>query len=202
MGYYKRMSELRSEVRRYNAARRRAEKLSEAPSSRLIHIDTVSEVERYNVAKDIDRLMAFNKEIEQWQDSVAEQVKSLVSTRSSRVAEGLKPKAYTDKYGLINRLGFSFPRHGVYIHKGSGRGHGGFTGSKWSYVKRTRGIEVDTGIIRHTNPDSLGEQNSGGRLAFRWFDPVIKSRLPELADICMRHFDTMLIDATRIFIEK
>ncbi len=202
MGYYKRMSEVRSEVRRYNAARRRAEKLSGAPSSRLIHLDTVSEIERYNVAKDADRLMAFNKEIEQWQDSVAEQVKSLVSTRSSRVAEGLKPKAYTDKYGLINRLGFSFPRHGVYIHKGAGRGHGGFTGSKWSYVKRTRGIEVDTGIIRHTNPDSLGEQNSGGRLAFRWFDPVIKSRLPELADICMRHFDTMLIDATRIFIEK
>ena len=109
---------------------------------------------------------------------------------------------YTDKYGLIDRLGFSFPRHGIYIHKGAGRGQGGFSGSKWSYLKRINGIEINTNIVRHTNPASLGKQNGGNRQAYRWFDPVLKNRLPELSDICMRYFDTMLIDATKIYIEK
>ena len=202
MGLYKRMSENRSEIKRYNAAKKKADKLSNTPSSRLIRMETFSEIERYNIAQDADRLIAFNKEVEQWQDSVAQQLKASISLRSLRIANELKPKAYTDKYGLINRLGFSFPRHGVYIHKGAGRGQGGFTGSKWSYQKRINGIMINTSIIRHTNPDSLGKQNEGNRLAYRWFDPVIKNRLPELADICTRYFDTMIIDATRIYIEK
>lgn len=202
MGLYKRLSSQKAEIRRYNAMRRKAEELSSSPSSRLIQLETISEVERYNIAKDTDRLSAFNKEVEQWQDSVSKQLKTSIASRSLRIARELKPKAYTDNYGIINRLGFSFPRHGVYIHKGAGRGQGGLTGSKWSYMKRIKGIEIKTSIIRHTNPESLGKQNEGNRLAYQWFDPVIRNRLPELSDICMRYFDTMLIDATKIYIEK
>lgn len=64
MGLYKRLSENRNEVRRYNAARRKAEKFSSSPSSRLIQMETISEIERFNLAKDADRSTAFNKEIE------------------------------------------------------------------------------------------------------------------------------------------
>lgn len=202
MGIYKRTSDIRSEVRRYNAAQRNAQKWANMPSSQLIHLNTLSEIERFEVAKDVDHLIAFNKEVAQWQDSVSAQLKASVGTHSSRVAEGLKPNTYTDKYGLINRLGFSFPRHGIYLHQGASRGHGGFTGSKWTYVRRINGIDISTGIIRHTNPKSLGLQNNGRRKAIHWFDPIIQARLPELADICMRHFDTMAIDATHIFIAK
>ena len=202
MGFYKRLSENKAEIRRYNAARRRAQKFSDSPSSLLIRMETISEIERFNLDQDADKLSAFNKEVERWQDSVTTQLKAAIGSRSLRIARELEPKAYTDNYGLINRLGFSFPRHGVYIHKGAGRGQGGFIGSKWSYLKRVNGIEINTSIIRHTNPASLGKQDEGNRCAYRWFDPVIKNRLPELADICMRYFDTMLIDATKIYIEK
>lgn len=202
MGFYKRLSDNKAEVRRYNAARRKADKLSTAPSSNLIRMETVSEIERYSIAQDADRLTAFNKEVERWQDSVSKQLKASIASRSLQIARELQPKAYTDKYGLINRLGFSFPRHGIYIHKGAGRGQGGFIGSKWSLIKRVNGIEINTSIMRHTNPASLGKQNGGKRNAYHWFDPVIKNRLPELADICTRYFDTMLIDATKIYIEK
>lgn len=161
MGFYKRMSDKQSEIKRYNAARRKADKLSSTPTSRLIRMETISEIERYNIAQDADRLTAFNKEVEQWQDAVSKQLKATISSRSLRIARELQPKAYTDKYGLINRLGFSFPRHGVYIHKGAGRGQGGLIGSKWSYLKRINGMEINTSIIRHTNPASLGKQNEG-----------------------------------------
>lgn len=204
MSKAKRDIEIRQEIRKYNAAKRIEDNLNneQIPSPRLIRIETISEIERYSIAKNAERAIAFNKEVEKWQNSVVLQIKVAIAPRSLRIAKELKPKAYKDKYGLINRLGFSFPRHGVYIHKGAGHSQGGFTGSKWSYQKRINGIMINTSIIRHTNPDSLGKQNEGNRHAYRWFDPIIKKRLPELADICTRYFDTMIIDATRIYIEK
>lgn len=202
MGYYKNLGP-RGEARRYNAAARRAAKLNGGDGSRLIHLETVSETERYTMAQDADCLTEYNKAVEGWYTSVAAELKGIVGSRSTRIAKELKPKAYTDKYGLINRIGFSFPRHGIYIHKGAGRGKGGYTGSKWTKRKMVNGIEINTGIVRHTSPESInGLQGTGNRPAFKWFDPVVRRRLPELADIVTRYFDTMILDATRIFIEK
>ena len=82
------------------------------------------------------------------------------------------------------------------------QGQGGFIGSKWNYLKKINGVEIDTGIVRHTNLKSLGRQNEGNRRAYEWFDPVIRNRINELADIVTDYFDTMLIDATRIYIDK
>lgn len=203
MGYYKNNRDARTEAKRYNAAKRRANKLANISTSKLIQMETVSEIERYNVAQDADRLTDFNKAVQKWQNSVAAQLRAGIASRSMRIARDLRPKAYTDKYGLINRLGFTFPRHGIYIHKGAGRGQGGTVGSNWTKLKRINGIEISTGIIRHTNPESLNaSQGEGNRRAYEWFDPVIRNRLPELDEIVSHYFDKMIIDATRIYIDK
>ena len=81
MGFYKRMSDKQSEIKRYNAARRKADKLSSTPTSRLIRMETISEIERYNIAQDADRLTAFNKEVEQWQDAVSKQLPHHLANR-------------------------------------------------------------------------------------------------------------------------
>lgn len=203
MGYYKNNQDARTAARRYNAAKRRANKLSGIDTSKLIRMETVSEIERFNLAQDADRLTEFNQAVQKWQNSVAAQLRAGIASRSMRIARDLRPKAYTDKYGLINRLGFTFPRHGIYIHKGAGRGQGGTIGSNWTKLKHINGVEVSTGIIRHTNPESLNaSQGEGNRRAYEWFDPVIRNRLPELDEIVIRYFDTMIIDATRIYIDK
>lgn len=203
MGYYKNNRDARSAARRYNAARRKQDKLNGADSSRLISIDTVSEIERYSMAQDADRVTEFNNAINAWQNSVAAQLRAAIASRSMRIARELHPKAYTDKYGIINQLGFSFPRHGIYIHKGAGRGQGGTIGSNWTKLKTINGIEVSTGIVKHTNPNSLNaSQGTGNRKAYEWFDPIIRNRISELSDIVMRYYDTMLIDATKIYIDK
>lgn len=203
MGYYKNRGDARTDAQRYNAAKRRQEKLSGGDTSKLIRLETVSEVERYSMAQDADRLTEFNQAVISWQNSVSAQLRATIATKSMRVAQGLKPNAYTDKYGIINRLGFSMPRHGIYIHKGAGRSQGGTIGSKWTKLKVINGVEVSTGILRHTNPNSLNaSQGTGNRKAFEWFDPIIKNRISELADIVTNYFDTMLIDATRIYINK
>lgn len=202
MGLYKRLSENREELRRYNAAKRRAERLAGADSSRLIRLETVSETERFEMARDADRLTSFNKAVEKWADETTNKLRITSSVRSTRIPKELHSNLYTDKYGIVNRVGFSFPRHGIYIHKGAGEGYGGYIGSKWEYLKKINGVEVGTGIIRHTNITSLGKQNTGNRRAFKWFDPVIQQRIPELEKIVINYFDTMIIDATHIYIEK
>ena len=202
MGLYKRLSENREELRRYNAAKRRAERLSGADSSRLIRLETVSETERFEMARDADRLTAFNKAVEKWADEVAGRLKIVISARSTRIPKELHPNLYTDNYGIINRVGFSFPRHGIYIHKGAGRGQGGWIGSKWEKLKEVNGVTVGTGIMRHTDPASLGKQGTGNRRAFQWFDPVIRVHIRRLEEITLQYFDTMIIDATRIYVDR
>lgn len=202
MGYYKRLTEYRAELRRYNAAVRRAERLRGEDSSRLIRLETVSETERFQMARDADRLTAFNKAVEQWADEVAGRLKIVISARSTRIPKELHPNLYTDNYGIINRVGFSFPRHGIYIHKGAGRGQGGWIGSKWEKLKEVNGVTVGTGIMRHTDPASLGKQGTGSRRAFQWFDPVIRVHIRRLEEITLQYFDTMIIDATRIYVDR
>lgn len=198
----KNLGDARAEAKRYNAARRRAARLAGDDSSRLIRLETISETERYEVAKDADRLTAFNKAVEQWAERVTSQLRATIASRSLRIARELHPNLYTDRYGLVNRVGFSFPRHGIYIHRGAYKGHGGFIGSKWEMLKRVGGQEVSTGIVRHTNPDSLGKQGTGARRPFQWFDSVIRNRIGELEAVVLDYFDTMVIDATNIYINR
>lgn len=202
MGNYKNNADASTETRRYNAAKRKQEQLLGVDTSRLIRLETISETERYTMAQDADRLTEYNNAINTWQNSVAAQIRATIARRSLRIARELQPNAYTDKYGIINRLGFSFPRHGIYIHKGAGHRQGGYIGSNWTKMKIINGIEISTGIVRHTNPDSLGKQGSGKRKAFHWFDPIITNRLPELENIVTNYFDTMIIDATKIYINR
>lgn len=125
----------RSAARRYNAAKRKQNSLSGAGASSLIRLETISETERYSMAQDADRVVEYNNAINAWQNSVAAQLRATIASRSMRIARELHPKAYTDKYGIINQLGFSFPRHGIYIHKGAGRSQGGTIGSNWTKLK-------------------------------------------------------------------
>ena len=90
MGFYKNYRDMRSDVRRYNAAVRRANNLAGKGSSQLIHIETVSEIERYTMAKDADRLVAFNKDVQKWMNSVAAQLRASISSHSMRVATDLR----------------------------------------------------------------------------------------------------------------
>lgn len=209
MGAYKNSKDAqdaaRAEARRFNAAMRREQTMSDEANipSRIIRLETLSEIERYSMAQNAERTLAFNKAVERWQQNVAAQMRAAVASRSMSIARELTPKVYTDKYGIINRLGFSFPRHGIYLHYGAGRGQGGTTGSHWMLQKKINGSRINTSIERHTNPASINnEMGNSPRKAYQWFDPIIRNRISELVEISVQYFDTMVIDATRIFIQK
>ncbi|MDR1716322.1 MAG: hypothetical protein LBS20_10795 [Prevotella sp.] len=182
--------------RNRNARRRRMLSLDNLPFE--LSLESISESDKFTRRQDTDRLGQFNQDVRQWGIDTTKELKGSVRsmiTTDRRLSDSIKPNFYYDrKYAKeINRVGFSFVREGVYVHRGAGRGQGGWKGSKW-YNKK--------GELKETNENSLGQMGFGNRRPKEWFDPVVEGRLPQLADLVADYSATMAIDATRIFIEK
>ena len=143
-----------------------------------ISLESTSRIARYERRLDKEKLRQFNSEVKEWM---------------GYMIQDLKGRIYKSK-GETERVGFSFAREGIYIHRGAGRGQGGFRGgSKWT---------DKYGKLKKTNPDSFYLMGTGNRHPIRWFDPIIEKNLPKLADIVADYAADMQIDASRIFIDK
>lgn len=87
--------------------------------------------------------------------------------------------SYTKKdFGAITKVAFKFERHGVFVHKGVGRG----------YNARGNGFVMRT---------AKGEQERP-RIAVEWFNPVLDKYLPELADNLAKVNADAAINATKM----
>lgn len=106
------------------------------------------------------------------QDVTAEAMTKMKAAVSSTGFKGGKTSAsFRKKEGLINRIGFRFPRALVFREKGAGKGKGGNKGSQWT---NDRGEKIKT------NPKSLGKMNTGSRRAKPLIDPIIDDFCEEL----------------------
>ncbi len=83
------------------------------------------------------------------------------------------------EFGLANYVGFSFERHGVFVHKGVGRG----------YQSNGKGF-----VIRTAKNPPKGPQ----RVAIEWFNPVLDKYLPELADRIAEINADAVVNATKM----
>lgn len=195
MARYKLFASDSAKLRR---AEKRASKL--VGGTALITL-TDSGVEKYAFAQDPENVVAFNNAVEKWLTETAYKMRGRVMARSVYVARNLRSKAETDKYGLIYRVGFTFPREGIYLHKGAARGYGGDKGSKWRFLKTVKGNKFPTAETRTTNPESLGRIDSGRRHAFPWFNPVLDAELPKLEKVAAEYFTNMAVNAAGIYID-
>ena len=161
-----------------------------------ISLESTSRIARYERRQDKEKLRQFNSEVKEWMGYVIQDLKgniALLVQKDVFLSDSLEPRIYKSK-GETERVGFSFAREGIYIHKGAGRGQGGFRGgSKWT---------DKYGKLKKTNPDSFYLMGTGNRHPIRWFDPIIEKNLPKLADIVADYAADMQIDASRIFIDK
>lgn len=161
-----------------------------------ITLESVSLTAQYERRQDKEKLRQFNDDVKGWSIDTTRQLRGnvrMLVRQDEELSGSIEPNIY-NKNGEANRIGFSFAREGVYIHKGAGRGQGGFRGgSKWT---------DKYGKLKKTNPDSFYKMGTGNRRPIRWFDPVIEKNLPALADIVAEYAADMQIDATRIFIDR
>ncbi|MDR1455528.1 MAG: hypothetical protein LBJ01_07755 [Tannerella sp.] len=162
-----------------------------------LNIRSLSEVGKYLRAQDPERQEEYNRKVIDWAKSVSQQLKGNVRSlvkKDVRLSDSIKPHVYYDKkYGReADRIGFTFAREGVYIHRGAGKGQGGFKGgSKWT---------DKYGKLKETNPLSFYKMGTGNRRPINWFNPVIDRNIEALADIVAEYSADMVVDAERIYI--
>lgn len=161
-----------------------------------ISLESVSAVARYERRQDKEKLKQFNDDVDAWRIDITRQLRGnvrILVKQDEVLSSSIDSNVHKEK-GEPDRLGFSFAREGIYIHKGAGRGQGGFRGgSKWTDRH---------GKLKKTNPESFYKMGTGNRTPIRWFDPVIDRNLPALADLVAEYAADMQIDASRIFIDR
>jgi hypothetical protein len=81
--------------------------------------------------------------------------------QEGKLVNSIKPST-KQSYGEIDTISFSFERHGIFVHKGVGRG--------W---------EMTGKLVRRT---AKSKMKNGSRNVVEWFNPVIDRNAPELAD--------------------
>ena len=86
------------------------------------------------------------------------------------------------EFGLANYVGFSFERHGVFVHKGVGQG----------YQSNGNGLVIRTARY----PARVRE-----RSAVEWFNPVLDRNIPILADELANISADAAVNATRMRIK-
>ena len=77
-----------------------------------------------------------------------------------KLEESIHSKTGKD-YGVINCISYSFERHGIFVHKGVGRGYQ-MQGGMVARIAKSKTTEV--------------------RQPAEWFNPVLDQALPELAN--------------------
>jgi len=102
--------------------------------------------------------------------------------RTERKLEYSIRKSSRFTYGVITGLSFVFERHGVFVHKGVGRGYE----MQGNTVVRTAKSDASL-VTREREP-------------FEWFNPIIEQSLPELADKLAEINADAVVNATRMLI--
>jgi hypothetical protein len=99
--------------------------------------------------------------------------------QEGKLVNSIKPST-KQSYGEIDTISFHFERHGIFVHKGVGRG--------W---------EMNGKLVTRT---AKGKMKNGGRNVVEWFNPVIEKKAPLLADqIAVVNADAVL-NATKLMI--
>ena len=99
--------------------------------------------------------------------------------QEGKLVNSIKPST-KQSFGEIDTISFSFERHGIFVHKGVGRGWE----KKGPMVTRT----------------AKGKMQNGGRNIVEWFNPVIDRNAPHLADRIAEVNADAVLNATRLMI--
>ncbi|MCR5139441.1 MAG: hypothetical protein K6B45_04685 [Bacteroidaceae bacterium] len=152
--------------------------------------------------EDRESLKAFDTALKKWGDEVVQalRISSAQHTGLSKETDPSRRLTYSISYKVRYdkrfgkepvSIGFSFARHGIYLHHGAGRGEGGKQGSHW--LNRL-------GQRMETNPASLGKAGHGRRSPKDWFNPVMDRYAPQLLDIAARYCADMVVHSEFLYL--
>ncbi len=127
----------------------------------------------------------FNRNIKQWSQRVRNKMVTGAPRSDKESGRHLKDGiSYQTKesYGVVWKTAFKFPKQGIYVHYGVGRG---WTRSGGSVI---RGKSDRYAGYRKKDYTINSNANAKGRRATDWFNSVVKANIGELADYTQEYY--------------
>jgi hypothetical protein len=145
----------------------------------------------------------YNQKITSWGQKLGVKIRASISSLAVKgkgdLLSSLRTKAYK-WYGEVDRIAYGFDRHGVFWHKGVGRGHimqGGMVVRGYKPGKVLKAAAVNAGRIAEPQILKSGTVN---RKPVEWFNPVVAENIGQLADLVAELQADRAVNATKMLI--
>ena len=145
-----------------------------------VSINEPGKTQRFSRSMNTDEMEPFNERLKSWGNKVRSALPVSISSHGiggKQLKRSIR-NTYYYEFGEIFRLGFSFAREGIFVHKGVGRGYNMVNGM---VVKTSK----TSGFNRKPKP---------------WFNPVVESFIPALEQIIKEYTETAIVNSSRIYI--
>lgn len=147
----------------------------------------------------------YNSKVTGWGSMVATRLRASARSKFSKAKKGNKTeKKLADSirlkaakwYGEVDKLSYHFARHGVFVHKGVGRGY---------HMEGGKVIRTNTpGKILSSKSKGVNSfvlKSTAGRQPVEWFNPVVNENIEKLADMVAEMDADRLVNTTKILIK-
>lgn len=147
----------------------------------------------------------YNKKVTAWGTNTGVKIRNSIRQHFSKgkgdLIRSLRAKSYK-LYGEVDRLAFHFARHGVFVHKGVGRGYA-MIGGKVMRVSGSKSTAYWREYAKQHNrsfePKVLNMEMR--RKAVEWFNPIVQENIEKLADMVTEMRADQAVNATKILIQ-
>lgn len=142
----------------------------------------------------------FNSEVKDWSVKVRQDLLNELNQLGIKQTGNLLRtlNASTKEYfGQTSKVQFRFPRYGVFVEKGVGRGY------------KINGVGAGLNKINGQHERAFSNKVSSrkliltrkGRVPKPWFNPVIDQRIDQLSEIVSNNYEDLVINAVRLRIK-
>jgi hypothetical protein len=141
--------------------------------------------EEYNA-----RVAAFGSDIGQM---IRTNISMLTSKGKGELLKSFRMKT-KQSFGEVDRITYHFERHGIFLHKGVGKGYS-MVGGKLSRISRTSNNQNEKLSFKALTGSILK------RKPIEWFNPIITGNMDKLADLIAEMRADQVVNATKILIK-
>lgn len=143
-----------------------------------------------------NQIQHFNRDVRGWSKRFENNLKSKIRSLSQKGKGDLLRSIRGNTYkrdGEIDRIGYSFERHGAFWQKGVGRGYVMRNG----FVQRGQKVRIGRNI-HDKRTDFRAVSGQINRKSKDWFNGPLGVNVEKLADIVVEHYADRTVNATRM----
>jgi hypothetical protein len=146
----------------------------------------------------------YNKRVTAWGSALGNKIRTSIRSLTSKgkgdLLKSLRLKT-AKWYGEVDLLSYHFVRHGVFVHKGVGRGYvmiGGNVVHVKGYISKKSIMDY---AKRRGRTYATPFDASLKRKPDEWFNPVVKDNIEDLADLIAEMDADRAVNTTEILIK-